>query len=40
MSLKVVLLALLVAAFAYFVILVPRMEGSDAAVVPRAGVED
>lgn len=40
MSLKVVLLALLVAAFAYFVILVPRMEGADTTFEPRAAQEE
>lgn len=39
MSLKVLLLALLVTAFAYFVILVPRIEGADNTVVPRSGLE-
>ena len=35
MNLKVVLLALLIAALAYFAIVVPRMEG-EGTVVPRA----
>ncbi len=36
MSVKMALLAM---AFAYFVILVPRIEGADSAVVPRTAQE-
>jgi hypothetical protein len=39
MSVKVLLLALLVTAFAYFVVLVPRIESADSTVVPRTGQE-
>ena len=39
MSLKVLLLALLVTAFTYFVVLVPRIESADSTVVPRTGPE-
>jgi hypothetical protein len=39
MSLKMLLVALLATAFAYFVVLVPRIEGADNTVVPRSGQE-
>jgi hypothetical protein len=40
MSVKMVLLVLLAMAFAYFVILVPRIEGADSTLVPRTAQEN
>jgi hypothetical protein len=40
MNIKTALLAVLVAAFAYFVIVVPRIEDTEGTLVPRAAQDN